>query len=95
MTNKEVINAFVHWTTDCNSLNVRSCDGVLYSYNTAIAQKVGGSIIINATKYSVTTSKHQGYLRAEVMGRYEKNGIKVAKNVPYTTHDLRPYVVDE
>ena len=66
MTNKEIIPAFVankskNYYAHANSLTIR--EGKLFSYNTCIAQHDGSRLIINDTKYSVTTSKQQNYLR--------------------------------
>lgn len=44
------------------SMSIR--DGKLYSYETLIAEKEPNNTIkLNARKYSVTTSKQQGYIR--------------------------------
>ena len=37
--------------------------GVLWNYSTPIALYYNDELYLNATKYSVTTSKHQNYLR--------------------------------
>lgn len=58
MTNKQVIVNFILGGPTCNSLNVGCTPYVLYSYNTAIAQRYEDGYIINTTKYSRTTSKH-------------------------------------
>lgn len=43
--------------------HVESCGDRLYSYSTCIAERLpDGNFLINLTKYSVTTSKHQGYV---------------------------------
>lgn len=40
-------------------------DYVVYSYRTEIGRvQKDGTVILNDTHYSVTTSKHQGYVRA-------------------------------
>ena len=65
--------------------------GVLFSYNTAIAQHVTDeqgetAIIVNNTSYSVSTSKHQSLLR------YAANHLTrlYVSHIPYNTQDLKP-----
>jgi len=49
--------------TPKNGANCKSTGGALYSYSTCIATWVDPEfIIINSTKYSVTTTKHQNAL---------------------------------
>lgn len=86
MRNIEVIAAFADGCTKLLKANSVSTEGafVLYSYNTPIAQrsKPSGKVVVNATKYSVTTSKAQSYLRYELA----KRGIEfveTTKEVPY------------
>lgn len=59
---------------------------VLYSYATAIAQHIDGRVIINVTRYSPTTSRHQSKLRREI-----PHAVTV-ENVPRGAPDLRPYL---
>lgn len=40
-----------------------SINNKLYSYDTCIAQKVNDKVYLNCTKYSMTTSHHQGLVR--------------------------------
>lgn len=40
----------------------------LVNYWTAIAQKIGGVIVVNGTRYSASTSKVQCYLRRALIG---------------------------
>jgi hypothetical protein len=43
--------------------HVESYGDRLYSYSTCIAERLSdGNYLLNLTKYSVTTSKHQGYV---------------------------------
>lgn len=64
MTNKEVVINFLNGK-NAHSLNMRSENGRLYSYSTCIAEFIINglgkkTLLINKTKYSVTTSaKHQ------------------------------------
>lgn len=64
MKNSELIYSFVAGTArDGQHTNSVSVDGNrLFSYATCIAERVGNKIVVNETKYSVTTSKHQSYL---------------------------------
>lgn len=69
MKNQELIRAFVRGTKSGirnGSMSVSSDGGRLYSYNTVIAEKRDGNVLVNRTKYSVTTSKHQCYLDLEL-----------------------------
>lgn len=61
----------------------------LFSYRTCIAQKVGGTIVFNGTKYSVTTSKQQSYARRIFNGSAYR--VYEITNVPLGTHDLERY----
>jgi len=64
MKNSELIYSFVAGTSrdgqHTGSVSVE--DNKLYSYATCIAERVVDKIVVNETKYSVTTSKHQSYL---------------------------------
>ena len=68
--------------------NVRSIGDKLFNYETCIAQRHEGKVIVNVTRYSVTTSRIQNYLRGEMAN---KDVIEVA-NVPLGTFDLIPYI---
>ena len=64
--------------------NAAWSDGLaLWSYGTAIAVREGGVVLFNATKYSVTTSRHQSAARYVLA----KAGIAVKElhNVPIGT----------
>lgn len=61
MRNKEVIENFIAGRVGSGG-NLTSADGKLYSYQTCIAEYTRKGLIINKTKYSVTTSKHVGML---------------------------------
>lgn len=66
--NEQIIEAFVRQTVEkaeVNNLTIRDNGDSLVNYRTTIAQYVDGYLIINSTKYSVTTSKIQGKLRTE------------------------------
>ena len=88
MRNKEVISKFVNFAESAATANVRSTGDKLFNYYTCIAQRHEGKIIVNATRYSATTSKIQCYLLRELLG-YDV--IKVT-SVPLGTCDLVPYI---
>lgn len=94
MTNLEICNAFVNCKGNGKhnlSMHISTDGSRLYSYNTCIAQKrANGSIIINATRYSVTTSKHQSHLRGEIPATLQTH--TTTKHVPFNTWDLERYV---
>ena len=88
MRNQEVISKFVNFAESAATANVRSNGDKLFNYETCIAQRHEGKVIVNVTRYSVTTSKIQNYLRGEMAN---KDVIEVA-NVPKGTFDLIPYI---
>jgi len=74
--------------------NFRSTGDKLYSYYTLMAQRTANGIIVNACKYSVTTSKHQGYIRAAL----DKYGLKYTEVDGYIcrgTSDLTRHLKKE
>ena len=88
MRNQEVISKFVHFAESAATANVRSNGDKLFNYGTCIAQRHEGKIIVNVTRYSITTSKIQGYVR------YELSGYDVIEvtSVPMGTRNLVPYI---
>ena len=96
MTNYDVCIAFVNGSNNgAHSLNMRvSHDGSkLFSYGTVIAQKLpNGAILLNSTKYSVSTSKHQSYARCAI-SRFASTlkTYYTDKHVPMGTYDLTHY----
>ena len=96
MTNYDVCIAFVNGSkNNAHSLSMHvNYDGSkLFSYGTVIAQKLpNGAIVLNSTKYSVTTSKHQSHARS-VISRFASTLKTYATNkyVPIGTYDLTPY----
>ena len=88
MKNQEVISKFVNFAESAATVNVRSTGDKLFNYETCIAQRHGGKIIVNVTRYSVTTSKMQNYLRCELSG-YD---VTEVTGVPRGTCDLVPYI---
>lgn len=88
MTNQEVISKFVNFAESAATANVRSTGDKLFNYATCIAQRHEGKIIENNTRYSVTTSKMQCYVRRELSG-YD---VIEVTGVPRGTCNLVPYI---
>lgn len=89
MRNKEVISKFVNFAESAATANLRSTGGQLFNYYTCIAQRhEEGKIIVNVTRYSMTTSKIQSHVRWELSG-YD---VIEVTNVPIGTRDLVPYI---
>ena len=62
--NNKVIDAFISKDKATNySGSLRSTGEKLFSYNTVIAQYIAGKLVVNATKYSVTSSRHINLLK--------------------------------
>lgn len=91
MTTKEVIFAFLHGETKGKASGGRlRIEGErLINYETTIAQRFGGRVVINVTKYSATTTKHQNVLRRELPKAETVDG------VPIGTYDLSRYRKEE
>jgi hypothetical protein len=93
MKNQDVIGAFADYSikpgieSHTGNLYIINSGRKLMNYNTVLAQRVGNEIIVNSTKYSVTTSKIQTWLRGAV-GSY----VETTKHVPINTQDLKEYV---
>lgn len=94
MTNKDVCVNFVNGKNiNKHSLNmwIGYNGSVLFSYSTAIAQFAGErTIIVNTTKYSNTTSHHQGNLRRAIQQGWKV--LETTKSVPLYTSDLKRYL---
>lgn len=88
MKNIEVIKAFINQEAG-DSLNIHSNGEKLFSYDTCIAEWYKGLLVINKTRYSVTTSKHQTYLL-----RWIPSYIKVIelKAIPKNTSSLKKFM---
>lgn len=96
MTNFDVCVCFVNGSKNgAHSLSMRiSSDGSkIYSYGTVIGQKLAnGSVILNETKYSVTTSIHQSHLRYALTSLTPSVVVHhTTKQVPIGTYDLYRY----
>lgn len=71
MRNSEVVAAFLNRKIAANRGSSLSSTGTkLFSYATCIAEWNDDSLIINLTKYSVTSSKHLYYLKRSYQGNY-------------------------
>lgn len=71
MRNSEVVEAFLKRRIAVNKGSSLSSTGTeLFSYATCIAEWSNGLLIINLTKYSVTSSKHLYYLKRNYKGNY-------------------------
>lgn len=62
LANKKVITEFLKKNFNLSASSVSSNEDKLFSYSTIIAQWFGDTLLVNTTKYSVTTSKAQGNL---------------------------------
>ena len=91
MNNQSVINAFVCGKSAKSSNgNLKSFDNRLVSYYTTIAQRLdNGTIVLNRTKYSVSTSKLQTWTKRAFDGH--RNVVEVI-DVPLGTTDLQRYM---
>ena len=80
MSNQEVINRFKNGMKGQSSNGNLwiSCDGTrLFNYGTCIAQRTSEGYIVNSTKYSVSTSKIQNYVRNTLRNYKEVVGIRM------------------
>lgn len=82
----EVCEAFKHKRVEQGN-SIYSTGYKFISYSTVIAQWIGGKLIINATRYSNTTSKHQ----AAIVWDKRYKPIYVY-NVPIHTANLLKYI---
>lgn len=75
LNNKEVVDAFAEGIPARSSNLWVSCDGKrLFSYETCIAQRMGKEVVMNATKYSPTTSRHQYLVSRRFKGCLQLTG---------------------
>lgn len=83
-------NFFSHSPAKNYTDSLVSRDNKLFSYNTCIAEWIDEDIVINNTKYSPTTSKHQSSLR-RVLSYYiidTENIIFIDEQLSYATQCL-------
>lgn len=93
MKNSEVCKMFVNGANEGNGSNMRIFNNRLYSYNTCICERFVNergyyNFIMNETKYSVSTSRHQYYLRYAL----RNENVILANNVPMCADSLHRYV---
>lgn len=64
MTTQDLIQAFVNGETrgDASGGRLSILGDRLFNYSTCLAQRIGDDFIVNVTKYSPSTSKHQNKL---------------------------------
>lgn len=96
MTNFDVCVAFVNGSKNgahSLSMSINHDGSKLFSYGTVIAQKLpNGAIVLNDTKYSVTTSKHQSHARCAISCHAKGlTTYHTDKHVPIGTYDLTRY----
>ena len=91
MNNQSVINAFVCGKSAKSSNgNLRSYGNKLVSYYTTIAQRLdNGTIVLNRTRYSVSTSKIQTWTKVAF---HDNRNVVEVTDVPFGTTDLARYV---
>ena len=90
MKQQEVIRDFVSNIHSCESAShLFAAGGKLFNYGTCIAQHTDRHLIVNITRYSVTTSKIQGWLKRAVSHR---SFVKYVMNVPMGASDLARYI---
>ena len=92
MKNKDLCSLFAGGRASgltANNMSV-SHDGTrLYSYNTVIAQRLrNGVTLVNVTRYSPTTSRHQG---CAFRALYGAPNCANKKPVPLGARDLKKY----
>jgi hypothetical protein len=71
LNRKQVIDAIANiraFKSHTGSMRGEISDGMyrVYSYNTIIAEWLNGRWQTDSTRYSVTTSRHQGYVRRAI-----------------------------
>lgn len=91
-TTKDVIQGFISGDDKGKASGGRLFieDGKLINYGTVIAQRSNEGLIINATKYSMTTTKHQNVLLNSAYGI-----VTTVVDVPMGASDLEPYAKQE
>lgn len=72
ISNKDFCHQYAYASNDNQERhngNMSYSNGVMLSYNTALAKKFDNFTLYNCTRYSNTTSKQQGYLRNALHGK--------------------------
>ena len=104
MRNEEVIKAFIEGDEKAHTKNVFIKDNFLFSYGFHFPLAIrligtdGFKFVINKSKYSVSTSRHQGYLNrminTDLKGNTEQLKRLMEKNIK-TTDDFILNVLEE
>ena len=95
MKNNEVINVFLNRSgkAENHTQNLYIDDyGILWNYYTPIACFYKDTLYLNATKYSVTTSKHQNNIRrcySDCIEITESDIRKIVQDVIEEIHEAR------
>jgi len=87
---KDVVKAFIRGENAHTGNDSLTSDGkTLYSYNTAIAvRQSNGSVVVNNTKYSPTTSRQQSILMSELKDSNTKYDVTGGKERNYQGEDF-------
>ena len=85
-----VVEAFCKREVSHNS-SLSSSGERLFSFKTCIAQINSEGLILNDSKYSVTSAKHKGILRRV----HKWKTVQLVQNVPTGATDLTPYLVNK
>lgn len=85
MTTEQVVREFVNGATKGKASSLRIEGDKLFNYNTVIAQRINGVLVVNRTKYSMTTTKHQSRI-----ARY--GSAEINEGVPMGAQDLTRYM---
>lgn len=90
MTTRDLIDAYVYGNESGKASDGRlRIEGKkLFNYATCLAERVDGGYIMNVTKYSSTTSRHQNRLKAEL----PVSDTIYVQDVPMGTQNLGRYV---
>ena len=64
MKNKELIDRFLNGAVSGKGSNLYIRGNLLINYNTCIAVRIGGSIYLDDYSYSVSTKRHQNYIKS-------------------------------
>ena len=75
MTNNQFIRDYVRMNLDGKNGRLTAKDDKLFSYNTCIGERRGNKILVNITRYSMTTSTHRNQLIREA----ESWGMEIKK----------------
>jgi len=69
-TNQDFCHQYAHASKEDNAknMNMSYSNGIMYSYQTAIAKKLDNCTLFNCTSYSVSTSRQQEHLRYSLSG---------------------------